>query len=261
MSIYGTNSADTLFGTSGNDISIFGLDGNDDIYGFVGNDIIDAGKGHDTVYGGPGNDTMLGREGNDLMRGGSGIDAIWGGTGKDTLYGDDGDDYMHGGDGADRLFGGRGNDRMVGGLGDDRLLGVYSRNDVEIDELTGGGGKDTFVLGDYHSNYYNNGGNSDYALIKDFSSIDEIILDQGVYTTGSSPISGVSGTAIYEGAELIAVVQGMRFFERLNFESSGFSTKVTSESTLTIDGPNYGGPFTVSNSLIPKIDVSLLAEL
>ena len=235
MSIYGTNSADTIYGTSGNDISIFGLDGNDLIYGFGGNDIIDAGKGHDTVYGGSGNDTMLGRDGNDLLKGGSGNDAIWGEQGNDTIYGEDGNDYMHGGDGNDQLLGGRGDDRIFGGLGDDRIMGVYSRNDVEVDILTGGGGKDTFVLGDYHSNFYNNGGNTDYALIKDFSSIDEIILDQGTYTTGASPFSDASGTAIYEGSELIAVVQGMRFFERLTFESSGFITKVTSRNLFTFD--------------------------
>ncbi len=260
MSIFGTAGADTLYGTNGSDISIFGLAGNDTIYGYGGNDIIDAGEGDDRVYGGSGNDTILGRNGNDTLYGGTGNDAIWGESGNDTLYGEDGADYLSGGIGNDTLYGGRGNDRLLGGDGDDKLLGVFSRNDIEIDELTGGAGKDTFYVGDYHSNFYNNGGNSDYALIKDFSSIDEIILDEGSYTTGSSPIAGVSGTAIYEGSELLAIVQGMGNFQRLNFGSSGFITKVTSSSIFNFNpGFDYfgnGNNFPVVN-VGPELTVEL----
>ncbi|MEO0806369.1 MAG: calcium-binding protein [Cyanobacteria bacterium J06643_4] len=233
MTIYGTSGADTIYGTLGDDISIFGLGGNDHIYGFNGNDIIDAGAGNDTVYGGNGNDTILGRSGNDTIYGNNDNDAIWGEAGNDTLYGDDGDDYVFGGAGDDKVVGGNGNDQLDGGLGDDRLLGVKSRNAIEIDELTGGGGKDTFQIGDYHGNYYNNGGNSDYALITDMSYLDQIILDNGSYTTGSSPISGISGVAIYEGSELLAIVQGIGQYQTLSFESTGFTTTAKVKSLLT----------------------------
>ncbi|MFK8184896.1 MAG: calcium-binding protein [Phormidesmis sp.] len=217
MAIYGTNAGETLVGTVGSDISIFGLGGDDIIYALHGNDIIDAGTGNDKVYGGIGNDTILGRDGND------------------TLYGESGNDAMWGEGGNDQLLGGVGYDTLHGGTGNDTLLGVAGRNDIEIDVLTGGSGADSFRVGDYHSNFYNNDGDNDYALITDFSSIDEIILDQGSYTTGASPVAGVSGTAIYEGNELLAIVQCMGVFERLNFESSGFTTKVTSESILTFN--------------------------
>ncbi|MEL6159570.1 MAG: calcium-binding protein [Cyanobacteria bacterium J06623_5] len=215
--IYGTPASETIYGTSGADISIFGKEGDDLIYGLGGDDIIDAGADDDEVYGGSGNDTILGRDGNDDLNGGSGSDSIWGEGGNDDLNG------------------GSGNDFLMGGLGDDRLLGVASRNAVEIDELTGGGGRDTFYVGDYHSNFYNNGGNSDYALIKDFSSLDKIVLDNGIYTTGSSPVAGVSGTAIYQGTELLAIVQGMGGGQRLRFDSTGLTTTVTSQSMLQID--------------------------
>lgn len=233
MSIYGTSGADVLYGTSNNDISIFALGGDDIVYGFNGNDIIDAGEGDDTVYGGNGNDTILGRNGNDTIYGNNDNDSIWGEGGNDTLYGDDGDDYVFGGAGDDKVVGGNGNDKLYGGLGDDRLLGVKSRNAIEIDELTGGGGKDTFLVGDYHGNFYNNGGNSDYALIKDMSYLDQIILDNGTYTTGSSPIAGISGTAIYEGSELLAIVQGLGVGQYLSFESSYYLTTATVKSSLT----------------------------
>jgi hypothetical protein len=84
--------------------------------------------------------------------------------------------------------------------------------------------------------FYNDGNNEnaglgDYALIKDFSStLDKIQLEgaANLYVLGSSPIVGISGTAIYKdtnsnGAfnstdELIAVVQG----SSLNLASSSF---------------------------------------
>jgi len=74
--------------------------------------------------------------------------------------------------------------------------------------------------------FYNDGNNEnaglgDYALIKDFTStLDKIQLEgaANLYVLGSSPIIGISGTAIYKvtnsnGAfnftdELIAIVQG-----------------------------------------------------
>lgn len=215
--INGTSAADLLFGTSGSDISIFGLEGNDTIYGLGGDDIIDAGPGNDTVFGNDGNDTILGRSGNDKLSGDAGNDVLWGESGNDNL------------------LGGSGNDLLLGGNGNDTLLGVENRNAIEVDELTGGKGRDTFRVGDFHSNFYKNGGNSDYAVIKDFKSNDQIILDEGSYTTGSSPISDVLGTAIYEGSELLAIVQGLGAAERLSFDNTGFTTTVTLETLVNPD--------------------------
>jgi hypothetical protein len=58
--------------------------------------------------------------------------------------------------------------------------------------------------------YYTQAGTADYALFQDFSTSEDVIQLTGSpdqYTLGSSPISGVSGTAIYQDGDLIAVVQ------------------------------------------------------
>src|SRR3954454_17784096 len=54
----GTNFADTLNGSAGNDI-LRGEGGNDTINGGLGNDIIAGGAGADNLTGGGGNDTFV----------------------------------------------------------------------------------------------------------------------------------------------------------------------------------------------------------
>ncbi|MEL6355213.1 MAG: calcium-binding protein [Cyanobacteria bacterium J06627_28] len=231
--IYGTDASEIILGTPESDISIFGLGGDDFIYGQDGDDFIWGGPGDDRVHGHRGEDFLVGGNGDDTVFGNDDNDVILGESGNDTLDGGDGDDYINGGTDDDRLIGGNGNDTLKGGLGDDKLIGTNNRHAIEIDELTGGGGADTFRLGDFYSNYYNNGGNSDYALITDMGYLDQIILDNGTYTTGSSPIAGISGTAIYEGSELLAIVQGLGVGQYLSFESRYYLTTATVKSSLT----------------------------
>ncbi|WP_445636281.1 Dystroglycan-type cadherin-like domain-containing protein [Nostoc sp. DSM 114161] len=102
----GSNSADNLIGTIGNDI-INGGNGNDTIYGGAGNDSLDGGNGNDILYG------------DGLMDGGAGNDTLNGGNGNDTLYGGGGTDYLSGGNGNDLLYGGAGSDILTGGNGND----------------------------------------------------------------------------------------------------------------------------------------------
>jgi Ca2+-binding RTX toxin-like protein len=94
-----TGKAETLTGTSGNDL----------IRGYAGDDVISAGGGDDIVYGGADNDTL---------RGGAGRDALYGGQGTDVLYGDAGNDLLSGGSGDDTLYGGLGADVFRWQLGD-----------------------------------------------------------------------------------------------------------------------------------------------
>lgn len=75
--IRGSSFADTLLGTSGDDV----LDGG---INFGGN--IDQG---DTIEGRGGNDTIFGRSGDDILLGGTGNDTIYGGEGNDTIRGGD----------------------------------------------------------------------------------------------------------------------------------------------------------------------------
>jgi hypothetical protein len=73
-------------------------------------------------------------------------DCIDGLAGNDTLNGLTGNDTLTGGDGSDILN---------GGVGDDELTGVGPGFGVgEMDKLTGGAGKDTFVLSEEGKPYY-----------------------------------------------------------------------------------------------------------
>lgn len=79
--INGTNSANTLVGTAGDDL----------IAGYVGNDKLDGGQGHDGLHGGVGDDSLTGGDGNDTLVGYIGKDTLVGGLGDDAYYLDDSD--------------------------------------------------------------------------------------------------------------------------------------------------------------------------
>ncbi len=100
--ITGTNRADTLTGTPGDDV-ICGGNGKDTINGLGGNDILVGGNGKDVLNGGDGNDTILGGNGKDQETGGAGADVLRGGNGPDTLNAQDGaaGDSLDGGLGPD----------------------------------------------------------------------------------------------------------------------------------------------------------------
>lgn len=91
--IRGTNRADVLRGTPGDDV-ICAFDGNDRVYG---------GGGTDILVGADGWDRMWSEDGNDLMRGGSGTDTLDAGLGDDLLFGDAARDIMMGRGGTDFL--------------------------------------------------------------------------------------------------------------------------------------------------------------
>jgi Ca2+-binding RTX toxin-like protein len=81
------------------------------------------------------------------------------------------DDKLVGSNIGGKLTGAGGNDTIVGGEGKDILTGTDSiaRGMSEVDILTGGGGRDRFVLGDSSGAYYIGQGNNDYATITDFN--------------------------------------------------------------------------------------------
>jgi Ca2+-binding RTX toxin-like protein len=75
----------------------------------------------DTLVGSQGNDFLEGYSGNDRIGGGAGADLVYGDEGKDKLAGAGGDDWLYGDAGADLLRGGTGNDELFGGAGADRF--------------------------------------------------------------------------------------------------------------------------------------------
>lgn len=202
-------------GTANSD-NLFGTFSSDSIYGYGSGDRIFGRGGDDTIYGDRGpKEVPIGQPGDDYINGGAGSDRIFGDGGNDTILG---------GLGNDNLYGNLGYDELLGGAGNDFLVGGQRGNHVEIDTLTGGSGSDKFVLGDYHGNFYSVAGNSDYALIKDFQTgQDTVQLDLGNYSLGVSPIAGISGAAIYEGGELLGILEGVNRFG-LQFEDNAFTT-------------------------------------
>lgn len=126
------------------------------------------------------------------------------------------------------LWGTTGNDRITGTSGNDRLAGVPASGTTltelgrsQIDTLTGGTGRDTFLLADSRGTFYNDGsstaqGSGDYALIKDFSRTDDTLqLRSGVqylyrYAGGATEIYLGNGDRNFTSSdELIGRLEGV----------------------------------------------------
>ncbi len=148
-------------------------------------------------------------------------DSIFGFGGNDRLFGREGDDTLDGGADNDRLFGSFGDDTLRGGAGNDVLQGSFG-SVGGIDTLTGGTGRDQFLLGSGTKVFYNDGnpntpGTSSYALITDFNTSEDVIqlrAPRRNYRLGASPSGLPQGTAIYlnqpagKPDELIGIIQG-----------------------------------------------------
>ena len=130
----------------------------------------------DNVIGSDIEDTIAGNSNSNSLSGRGGDDVITGAGGSDFITGDIGDDELFGNNGDDELIGGNGNDFIDGGKNRDRLIGVgeeLGANDV--DQLTGGTQRDTFVLGNSAAVFYEGIG---FAQILDFETgIDTIELN------------------------------------------------------------------------------------
>ncbi|QHB28516.1 hemolysin-type calcium-binding bacteriocin [Pseudomonas monteilii] len=155
LTLVGTNGADILIGSAGNDV-ISGLDGADQLFGGLGNDVLDGGLGADAMTGGGGNDTfVVDNVGDTVIEALSGgVDLVqtslasytlranvenltYTGVGNFIGGGNSLDNIMIGGAGNDLLNGGAGVDRLVGGLGNDIYV-VDNVGDVLI-EAAGAG--------------------------------------------------------------------------------------------------------------------------
>jgi hypothetical protein len=106
------------------------------------------------------------------------------------------------------IFGTTASDVRSGGDWTDKIWGVPPTGadigKADIDQMTGNGGADLFVLGAAgRKRFYDDGkatsaGTGDYALIHDFQpGSDKIQLLSGQYITRETTISGVTGTGIY----------------------------------------------------------------
>ncbi|WJR48152.1 peroxidase family protein [Pseudomonas monteilii] len=155
LTLVGTNGADILIGSAGNDV-ISGLDGADQLFGGLGNDVLDGGLGADAMTGGGGNDTFVvdnvGDTVSEALNGGVDLvqtnlaSYILGANVENLTYTGAGNfigggnalaNTITGGGGNDLLNGGAGADRLVGGLGNDTYL-VDNAGDLVIEATAGG---------------------------------------------------------------------------------------------------------------------------
>ncbi|WP_242056395.1 S-layer family protein [Nostoc sp. FACHB-152] len=279
---------------SGNDVISFTQRNNNTINTGSGDDTINAGLGSDNVDGGAGNDLLIVDYSSNSYTGTSaGISSSAGSNGaggfngsyfayRNTSFNYDqvsfsnierfqitgtaANDNIRTGDGNDTIVGGAGNDTIIAGGGSDRLIGV-AQNAVnpglgEIDTLQGGAGGDIYIIGNAATTFYDDGnattsGTADYARIVGFNASEDLIQLTGPktnYILGTSPINGITGTAIYinkpnsEPDELIAIIEGVTglnlnsnvFIEAQNesglfsFSQATFSTPESNNATITI---------------------------
>lgn len=114
----------------------------------------------------------------------------------------------------------------------------------EFDTLTGGEGKDRFLLGDSDKIYYSGDGN---AVISDFNSADDAIVLSGVKANHSLAVSGNVASIFLkkpgQSDDLIATVQGVT---DLNLDRPYFTfiktiRDVGNSDTLVLRGKRHGG--------------------
>ena len=127
--------------------------------GSDGANSFDGGAGNDSILGGTGIDSVLGGAGDDIINVYNGNNIVDAGADNDSIFG---------GINADTFFGGVGNDSLSGLAGTDSLIGFGVNNSAEVDTLTGGDGRDTFVLANTGSGSNGYNGVAGYALITDY---------------------------------------------------------------------------------------------
>ena len=130
-----------------------------------------------------------------------------------NAIGTKGDDKIVGANKNSELTGGGGNDTITGGNKKDILTGTDStaRGVGEVDILTGGGGRDKFILGDTNGAYYVGKGNDDYATITDFNLFQDSISigslkDYSFAAGGNNTINLYSGKDV-QTRDLVAKIQ------------------------------------------------------
>lgn len=90
----GGGGADTLNGSSGNDVLEAGESGGATLNGGNGNDVLRGTNAADSLNGGSGDDVLIGRQGNDTLIGGTGTNQYAPGTGNDSIQGGTGLDIV-----------------------------------------------------------------------------------------------------------------------------------------------------------------------
>jgi Ca2+-binding RTX toxin-like protein len=95
---------DSYSGAAEEEVTVYGLAGDDTILGSPGSDELDGGEGDDSLIGGGRPDVLIGGLGRDTLVGGGGNDTLLGGAGDDELVDAIGANRIDGGAGFDTWF-------------------------------------------------------------------------------------------------------------------------------------------------------------
>lgn len=212
--IEGTDEADTMTGTAGDDA----------IQSFAGDDQVSGGEGDDAIWTGYGEDTVSADAGNDEVYLGYGDDQY----GALDLGADEGNDTIDGGEGNDTIITNGGNHSITGGYGDDRIedhggtVYIDGEEDDDLilsadasdpdapDQLFGGEGADTIYAG--ANDIVDAGEGSDQIYLRSdaggatqitYGSADSIVITLAKDYTGEAEY-----TLVQDGQNVQVVVNG-----------------------------------------------------
>jgi Ca2+-binding RTX toxin-like protein len=130
-----------------------------------------------------------------------------------NVTGSKNNDTIVGGNVASKLVGGGGSDTVSGGNQNDSITGTNrtARGVGEVDNLSGGGGSNKFILGDSRGAYYLGNGANDFAMINDFNLFNDS-LDLGRLQNYSFDVEASGIIDLFSGSDvssrdLIAKIQ------------------------------------------------------
>lgn len=196
-----------------------------------------------------------------------------------TLYGQFEENrvgFFFGTDGNDSVTGFGNGTKLIAGVSFDTLLDNSAAAGVgEVDVLTGTQGNDIFALGhpslpgltSIPQQFYVGGGNTDYAVIRDFEGFnifqglfnffeginDSILLEGPLQNYNIEQVNGNTNISTVSG-DLVGIVEGVTSLQGLNIEAvDGTANIFTASGNLIdtvdlVDITNFNIPFDVNGS-------------
>jgi RTX calcium-binding nonapeptide repeat (4 copies) len=155
-----------------------------------------------------------------------------------NVIGSKNNDTIVGGNVASKLVGGGGSDTVSGGNQNDSITGTNrtARGVGEVDNLSGGGGSNKFILGDSRGAYYLGNGASDFAMINDFNLFTDS-LDLGRLRDYSFDVEASGIIDLFSGSDvntrdLIAKIQLANGAPALNRTAKSAMSKMGASSMM-----------------------------